>query len=179
MEHVILGLLILRSQTIYELNKHFETSISLFYSASYGSLRTTTNKLLKKELIYFEERKENGRNKKIYTILNEGKKEFFKWMYSEISQSKLEVEALTKLFFLGLVENNENKKTILKNIIETIDVEKDNLEILKGSIKETKIPDGYEDVAYYQMKTLNYGIQSCNFSKDMFKDILKELEESK
>ncbi|AFS77831.1 putative transcriptional regulator [Gottschalkia acidurici 9a] len=179
MEYVILGLLILKSQTIYELNKHFETSISLFYSASYGSLRTTTNKLLKKGLIHFEERKENGRNKKIYTILDEGKEEFFKWMYSEVSQSKLEVEALTKLFFLGLVESNENKKAILKNIIETTDVEKDNLENLEESIKEEKIPDGYEDIAYYRLKTLNYGIQSCNFSKDMFEDILKELEESK
>lgn len=175
MEYVILGLLILRSQTIYEINKNFEKNISLFYSASYGSLRTTINNLLKKELIFFEEKTENGRNKKIYIILNEGKEEFFKWMYEDISTSNLETKALTKLFFLGLVEDTEKKKDILKNIINTIELSKNNLETMKNSFDDFAVPNEYKDVFFYQMNSLDYGIQSHLFSKAWFEKVLEDL----
>ena len=39
MENVILGLLIIQSLTLYELNRAFKQGISMFYSASYGSLQ--------------------------------------------------------------------------------------------------------------------------------------------
>jgi len=45
MHFVVLGLLLVQPATIYSLNKQFEASISLFYSASLGALRSVLLKL--------------------------------------------------------------------------------------------------------------------------------------
>src|SRR5512139_1502134 len=103
MEHVVLGLLMIQSLTIYGLNRAFKQGISLFYSASYGSLQTAVKNLLGKGWIVFEERVDHGRNKKVYSITEQGRRAFYEWMLEEIPANKLEVTALSKVFFLGLM----------------------------------------------------------------------------
>ena len=68
MEFIILGILLFKDMTIYEINTSFKKGLFLIYSASYGSLQNAVKKLLKKEFITFRETVENGRNKKIYSI---------------------------------------------------------------------------------------------------------------
>ena len=46
MSHVILGLLMLWPQSLYELTKNFEAGVSLFYSASTGSIKRALDGLL-------------------------------------------------------------------------------------------------------------------------------------
>jgi len=48
MENVILGLLMIQSLTLYELNQSFKQGISMFYSASFGSLQAAVKSLLSK-----------------------------------------------------------------------------------------------------------------------------------
>lgn len=175
MVHVVLGLLILQSQTIYDINNAFKQGISLFYSASYGSIQTTIKNLLTKGFIEFDELQVNGRNKKVYSITPSGKEEFFQWILGETSINKLEVTALSKVYFLGLVESVEQKKAIILEIIEKIEMVEKSLVSLDNEIKTNEVLDSYKNILYYQVKTLDYGIQAHAFSKKWFEDLLVDL----
>ena len=104
MEFVILGLLLLKPRTLYELNKTLAEKISLFYSASFGSISSAINKLLEKGWIELREHIERGRNKKIYTITAAGQSAFHDWLNSAIAPEKVKEPALTRLFFLGYLD---------------------------------------------------------------------------
>jgi DNA-binding PadR family transcriptional regulator len=178
MEYVILGMLMIKSLTIYEMNSVFKSSISLFYSASYGSIQSAVKKLVKNSLVQYEEKVENGRNKKVYYILKEGREAFFKWMFEEIPLNKLEVTALSKLHFLGLVAEDKEKKQVLKHIISQIELGEKKLLNLNKELEELKLDESYSEILKYQLKTVDYGIGSYRFSKQLFKGILEELENS-
>ncbi|MDR6548834.1 helix-turn-helix transcriptional regulator [Paenibacillus qinlingensis] len=175
MEFVILGLLILKNQTVYELNKAFQQGVALFYSASYGSLQTALKKLVQQGDIYFEEHVDRGRNKKIYVISDKGKEAFYVWMGSEISTSRLESTALAKVFFLGLVESVADRRAILIQIITQIEKVETELQHMDEGLQNIQVPAPYAEILTYQIKTLDYGIRSHSFAKEWFKTLLAEL----
>jgi len=176
MEFVVLGLLILQNLTLYELNREFKQGISLFYSASYGSLQIAVKNLLAKNLVIFQERVEHGRNKKIYSITELGKGAFYRWMLEDIPPNKLEVIAISKVYFLGLIENREQKKQILREIITKIQSAQEMLVQLDRSISRYQIPVEYQEIARYRIKTLDYGIQTHGFALEWFVALLNEIE---
>jgi PadR family transcriptional regulator, regulatory protein AphA len=178
MENVVLGLLMIQSLTLYELNQAFKRGISLFYSASYGSLQAAVKSLLSKGLIDFEEKVESGRNKKIYSITEAGKSGFYAWMREKVPANKVEVTALSKLFFLGLVPEMEERKQIVAEIVSKIEVAKAELEQIDEEIRQAEFPEIYQEILKFQLKTLDYGIQSHAFGKKWFQDLLDELESS-
>lgn len=181
MEFVILGLLMMRSQTVYELNQSFKSGISLFYSASYGSLQTALKKLLEKGWVAFSEELENGRHKKVYMALPSGREAFMGWMRSETPDSKLEVTALSKMFFLGLIDGAEEKRAILREITEKTEKALSGLEALDRELERIEVPEDYRDIFRYQRKTLEYGIGAHRFARDWFSrelDVLEGLPES-
>ncbi|MCR2806596.1 PadR family transcriptional regulator [Paenibacillus soyae] len=176
MEFVVLGLLMMQSQTVYELNQSFKRGISLFYSASYGSLQAALKKLLEKGWVAYSEEVENGRHKKVYAALPAGQEAFLEWMRSETPDSKLEVTALSKMFFLGLVEGYEEKRAILKEITEKLDSALSGLEALDRELEHMDVPEPYRDIFRYQRKTLEYGIGSHRFAREWFARELEALE---
>jgi DNA-binding PadR family transcriptional regulator len=176
MEYVILGMLMIKSLTIYEMNSAFKNSISLFYSASYGSIQSAVKKLVKNNLVESEEKVEKGRNKKVYHILKEGEEAFFKWMFEEIPSNKLEVTALSKLHFLGFIVEDEEKKQILKNIIAQIELEEKKLLTLDKELNQVEVDQAHSEILKYQVKTVEYGIGSHRFGKQFYMEILEGLE---
>lgn len=178
MEHVILGLLIIQNLTIYGLNQTFKQGISMFYSASYGSLQTSVKNLLARGMIVYQQQVENGRTKKVYSITEQGRQEFFQWMVAEIPENKLEVTALSKVFFLGLIEDVETRQEILREILRKIDLVQGQLSQMDQQLNQYEVPNAYRDIFKFQMKTLNYGIQAHAFGRKWFQALLDELENS-
>lgn len=174
MEYVILGLLIMRPASLYDLQQAFKAGISLFYSASYGSIQRTVSKIVDKSWAEFEEVVEGGRNKKIHTITDGGKEAFQKWMTSPLETgAKLEAHALTKLYFLGLVDGSEKKQKILENMIQ---VTEENLAVLTATKEQIVAANpGVEQHPQFQypIKTLDYGIMSHSASLEWFKGELE------
>lgn len=177
MRYIILGSLLLKPMTIYDINKSFKSIISLFYSPSYGSINTTIKKLFIEKLISCKEEVISGRNKKVYNILEAGKKEFIHWMMSEINPNKLEVTALSKLFFLGFIEENGARIKIITDIVKTASSQKKKLEALKKKIvRSGHVPEEYEKVFFFQLRTLDYGLNSFQTSLKWFEKLLQELK---
>jgi len=175
MENVVLGLLIIRSLTLYELNQAFKQGISMFYSASYGSLQIAVKNLLNKGMVVFEERVEKGRNKKVYSITAHGKDAFYRWMLDEIPVNKLEVAALSKVYFLGLIQNVEQKKEIVLEILNKIELVQDELNKMNEEISRIEIPASYRGILTYQLKTLDYGQKAHSFAREWFLALLNDL----
>jgi DNA-binding PadR family transcriptional regulator len=176
MEYVVLGLLLIRPRTIYEINGWFKMSISLFYKASYGSLQISIKKLLAKGYIDYEESTENGRRKKTYFINNAGTQAFFIWMLDEIPGNNLEVVGLSRLFFLGLLPDTAQREKVIGKIRTGLKETINELEAVEKQIKSYEIPEAGKAVFHYQAKTLDYGIAAKKAALKWFNKLAVEIE---
>lgn len=174
MGNVILGLLLLGPQTLYSLNKQFEQGISLFYRASYGSLQSALKSLLARGHVTFVERIEGGRNKKTYSITDAGRAAFFEWMGAPVSSGDLEVLALSKLFFLGLLDDRAERARVLDDLVSAIDRERASLEGFGAELDVVDVPDEFARVFHYQRRTLDYGVMSHRAALDWFARLADE-----
>ncbi len=168
MANVILGLLLLHPQTIYDLNKQFESSVSLFYSASLGALRSALLGLLSRGHVEFDEIVERGRAKKVYRITPEGREAFAAWMRGPISGSNLETAALSKLFFLGSIPEAAERRAILADIADRAAEQLSVLEATEASASSVPYPPEFAQVAHYRLRTLAYGLGSTRFALEFF-----------
>ena len=175
MEHIVLGMLVIQSMTIYELNKGFQRGLSMIYAASYGNLQYAVKKLLAKGMISFEERVENGRNKKIYHINEKGVEEFFRWMMDEIDPRNIETLMLAKVYFLGLVEDDNDKRAIIDKILETGDEYSEGLHEIQDSVNSLDLTPEDWKFAKYSLSTLDYAIGTYEFAISWLKKLRSEI----
>lgn len=175
MEHIILGLLIYKNLTIYEINSAFKESLSLIYAASYGSIQNAIKKLLKNNMITFREVVDNGRKKKIYSIEPAGKQAFFQWMLDEINESKLETNMLIKVYFLGFIDSKEERLSIVKDIMEKVSEADNKIKALKSSLDHS-LSDSDKIMAKFPLKTLDYGVMSHGAAKEWIEDIYETIK---
>lgn len=156
MAHVVLGLLMLWPQSLYELIKNFEAGITLFYSASTGSIKRALDRLKADGFIEITS-EEGPRGKKTYAITDEGRQEFRRWMLAELTGRDVDVSVLSRTYFLGLMDVSERPK-IAANIERRMRSDLDQLERVEAQIDGATIPQGMEDVAKFQFATLQYGL---------------------
>ncbi len=76
MDILILGMLMLKKLTIYEMRKHIEMNFTSMSSSSMGSIQAAIKKLLHHGMVRFDEYVENGVNKKMYEITDAGREYF-------------------------------------------------------------------------------------------------------
>lgn len=164
MGNVILGLLLLEPGTLYSLRKHFESTISLFYSASLGSLGTALSVLLARGHVEVRDSVERGRTKKIYTITPAGRAAFTSWMLEPISQRDFETIAISRLFFLGLLDGKD-RTAVLDRIRERQAADEAVLHGVAAQLDALDIPG---DVFHYQRQVLEYGLRSHAVAREFF-----------
>lgn len=167
MGNVILGLLLIAPATLYTLNKQFEQGISLFYSASLGSIRTALTVLLDKGFVTATESVENGRNKKTYDLTDAGRAAFIEWMLAPITTANLETTALAKLYLLGLMP--EKARTgILADITARIAHDEAQLNGFAAMLDSLELPEQYREIFHYQRLTLEYGLMTHKAGREFF-----------
>ncbi len=170
MAHVILGLLMLWPQSLYDLVKNFEAGVSLVYSASSGSIRRALETLLTRGLIEVHEVGPGARGRKTYRVTDAGRAEFRRWMTAPLTGADVETAALSRLYFLGLLDPEE-RQPVLAHIAARIEADLDRLTALDERLETVEIPAGYEDVAASQRATLDYGLASQRFALEWFRDL--------
>ncbi len=173
MEHIVLGLLMLKSMTIYELNSNFCKGLTMIYAASYGNLQYAVKKLLEKNMIYFKEAVENSRNKKIYYINPKGVENFYEWMRQDVSSKNIESLMLAKLYFLGLVKETAQKELIIDNLAQAVREYLAELQAVKQTNSLADVPRAFQDIAKYQLFTIDYGIGVCEYANRWLDDARK------
>ncbi len=169
MGNVILGLLLSSPQTLYSLQKHFERVISLFYSASLGSLRTAVLALERRGLVTASDGVVSGRNKRTYAITDAGRAAFREWMAAPIT-GDLERAALPKLFFLGHVPADQRPQ-VLATITTRVHQDEAQLQALARELDSLEVPEEHRDLFHHQRLVLEYGLRAHRTAREFFAEI--------
>lgn len=191
MKYIILGLLLHKNLTVYEMIVIIKNFMESICSASTGSIKSAINLLVKEKAITFHEETKNNRNKKIYTITDIGISEFNNWLELPMQTGKSKNMELGKLFFLGLSDEGIAKEGI-RNYIEQLAYDYQKLEQIKNSqeikeqlktigktrIQDISAKDQLDMSIKYQLITLKYGMDMLAFEIDWYKRLYTEMEES-
>lgn len=176
MEFVILGLLTLHTMTVYEIKKALERGVSLFYSASFGSINAAVDKMLAKGWISGQEAVENGRNKRIFHLTPAGRQAFQDWLASEIEAEKVKDPALTRLYFMGFSDAQERihvLETHIQNLRQTLE----QLKFIHQQTAHLQIPPEMQTTTKFQLLTLQYGRDFYAFNIRWYETILESLKQ--
>lgn len=175
MAHVILGLLLIAPQSLYDLIKAFEAGVSLFYSASSGSIKRSLDRLVDAGQIEVATADPGSRGRKVYQVTDSGRREFHAWMTGPMKGPDAEAAGLPRLFFLGLLDAAE-RPGVLRAITARIEADLAGLESLSRHLETLEVPEGLEDVATHQFATLDYGLTQHRNALDWFRRHLTETE---
>ncbi|MDP5275848.1 PadR family transcriptional regulator [Chengkuizengella axinellae] len=175
MIYVLLGLLMLRNMTVYDMRNALEREVSPFYAASYGSIQNAIKKLLNEEAITFTESIENGRAKKVYQITPKGKQMFMSWLSSEIDIDSPKNDGLLKLYFYGFLDN-QKRIDLLEKYIHVLKDKINNYTTYQSNALDMDIPEKYEEIANYQFETLDYAIKHYSFDLTFYEELLEKMK---
>ena len=175
MDHMILGLLMLRSCSIYELQQRIEAGLNLMYSSSLGSIQAALKKLLKAGFIEVQEEMSGNRRKKIYSATSSGRAEFSSWVSSPMETETAKNPELGKLYFMGF----SDPRTRCRNIRCTIENLKKVHGILSAIVEDgthMEVPPEAREILHYQLASARFGRDSMKFQMDWYEAFLKEEE---
>ncbi len=176
MEFVILGLLALHPMTVYEIKKALERGVSLFYSASFGSINAAITRLLEKGSISGEEKVENGRNKRIFHLTPAGRQAFQDWLASEIEAEKVKDPALTRMYFMGFSDPQERIR-VLETHIQNLHQTLGQLDFIHQQTAHLQILPELQAAAKFQLLTLQYGRDFYAFNIVWYETLLESLKQ--
>jgi len=201
MEKMILGLLLLRRLTVYEIREIIKVNFQDIYSDSLGSIQAAIKKLISAKEVVFSETVEKGVNKKRYSITEKGRKVFMEWAETPADITKTKTAELGKLLFMGIVPAKKRIK-LLEDLIIKLEEKYENLLFVKkiSSGEELKtnalvywnndreyqkgiqnaaqnkdMAKNADDIAQYQLLTLQFGIDYTKFQIDWFKNFKEKL----
>ena len=173
MDHMILGLLLLKGRSIYELQQCMEAGLNLMYSSSLGSIQAALKKLLKADFILVREQAEGKRIKKIYSITDAGRRAFSLWVSRPMDAGSAKNPELGKLYFMGF----SDPATRRENIQSVIDSLKKTRALLDAILKEGEsmdFPPEAAEILHYQIASARFGRDFMQFQIDWYQKFLKE-----
>jgi PadR family transcriptional regulator AphA len=151
LRHALLGLLVDRSASGYDLLKLFDTSLANVWPATQSQIYTELNKLADAGLITVAA--EGPRGRKVYALTDDGLAELRQWLTATEPQHNRRSEVLLRVFFLGAISRDQ-ARDYLTGLITLFDKEERALRELEQSIDWD---DG--DLAVYGRIALEYGLR--------------------
>ncbi|MFH1073762.1 MAG: PadR family transcriptional regulator [Candidatus Firestonebacteria bacterium] len=164
--YIILGFLIKKDMTGYEIKQAINMSIAFFYNASFGSIYPALGRLKKLNFISSKNTVSKGKHKITYSINQKGKEYFNKWVETPFDDYKFGFLHLVKVFFM----NNTNKEKAVKLLEDIVlKLEKYLKDLKKIEPQVNKIAD------FCQGSTLEYGIYYYKFTIKWYKNLISSL----
>jgi DNA-binding PadR family transcriptional regulator len=136
---ILLGFLMYRSMTGYELRKFFSISFSFFSGLSYGSIYPALGKMEKAGLITMRlEVRDGSPNRKVYTITGAGRKAFLAALRTPLPVERHKNAFLVRLFFFAHLSRQERLEVATGYLNSIREAQKD-LESARPRIEATPI----------------------------------------
>ena len=152
-EEIILGIILEKDLTGYDIKKIIENSVGVFYRASYGSLYPALKRMETKGYVVSYEECQGGRKKIFYHITDSGKQCFFDWLTTPMEVLAGTKSNLSKVYFGGHLPAEERAKQL--QIYEKRSQKYlEELEELEAHLRQVENTEEF----YYKMSTLYYGI---------------------
>ena len=160
MQFVILGLLMVRPMSLYDLHAQFSAGPSLFYSASFGSIHRALRQLVAQGLVTVDDAPGSTRGRKLHTPTTAGVDAWRQWMHEPIGGSNAETAMLAKIYLLGLLEDDGERRRAIDVLRASVTEELSALRGVAAGLDSTEIPQEYAGIFRYQRATLDYGLRS-------------------
>ena len=204
MDKLILGLLMIKHFTVYEIRQVMRQNFSSMCSDSLGSIQAALKKLSQQGAVTYSEYVEKGKMKKEYAITALGRILFLEWLKTPIDMSKNKNMDLGKFLFMGYLPKKEQLQ-MLDLTIEGLEVEVQEFEAVKDAIRFTEeqekvkayleqnshlatelietsqaadLAESISQIGYFEMKTLEFGLDSARFQLDWFSKLRQQLAEN-
>lgn len=132
LEYIILGFLMSRAASGYDLKQCMAESTSYFFDASYGSIYPALKRLEEKKLILSEEKVSGGKFKKLYSITEEGRDCFLAWLRQPVRFVRTRLDYLVPLFFYEYLD----PVTAKQNLTQFMETASAGLEELRSERKD-------------------------------------------
>ena len=163
MQFVILGLLLGGPLSLYDLQKRFAASISLFYSASSGSIQRALQQLVADGAVTVADADSGRRGRKVYRIADSGRARWREWMLAGIpAGTDAETTVLAKVFLLGRLEAAADRATVVDGIRRHVEGARETLASLAADVdaRAAGLSDEERALFAYQRATLDYGLRA-------------------
>ena len=158
-DFAVLGFLLLKPMTGYELKAMMDMTIGHFNRASYGGIYPSLKKLARGGYVSMAQSVAGGKIRKTYRPLPAGKKAFRGWLKTPPEITRGPGPLLTKIFFLGL-GGRANAKAFSREVRAAARV---RVEWLRRVMEEYR---GRADI--YQASTSQFGIDYYGFLEKWF-----------
>jgi len=153
LDYIILGMLLNKDLTGYDIKKNIESGIGVFYKASYGSLYPALKRQTEKGLLVMYEEPRGGRQKKFYGLTDDGKKGFMDWLVSPLNVLDGTNAHLARVYFFDKLPPEIRDRQLLEHEINNTNYLKKLQALEKDFIKLKN-----QECFYYKLSTLYYGI---------------------
>nr|WP_088328000.1 PadR family transcriptional regulator [Bacillus cereus] len=165
---VVLGVLMKKKMSGYDIKLVFEDVFSHFFDGSFGMIYPTLRQLekegkIKKEIVAQEDKP----NKKLYSITEEGVKEFHQYLETNVEKDILCSDFLMRMYF----GEYKNLLEIRKWIEEEIERKEKNIEDLR-----TKYSTWQKGLTFAQEICLDVGISQYQAQVITLKEKLAQLD---
>ena len=204
MEHLILGLLMIRKLTAYELHVIFKNNYQDICSDSIGNIQRALKKLNGAGLVLYHNFVEKGIHKNRYEITATGRKSFLEWLNQPLDLTKAKNMELGRLLLLGFLPKADQLAAIEESIREIqikhnylMDIEQvikqngsavqnyleyfqQNEDYSQGLLEAVKADDLEEvmtQVDYFGKLTLKFGLDTMKFYLDWFEKFKGDLKD--
>ena len=203
MDKLILGLLMIKPFTVYEIRQVTRQNFSSMCSDSLGSIQAALKKLSQQGAVTASEYVEKGKMKREYAITASGRILFLDWLKTPIDMTKNKNMDLGKFLFMGYLPKKDQIQ-MLDLAIEILEVEVQELEAVRDSIhfaeeqdkvrvyleqnshlatelietsQATSLAESISQIGYFEVKTLEFGLDSARFQLDWFIKLRQQLSE--
>jgi len=134
-QSVLLGFLMNKSMTGYDLKKAFSISFSFFSGLSYGSIYPALKKMENHGLVSKRTEIQDGApNRKVYTITDAGRVAFLDSLRSPLILEQPKSPLLMKLFFFAHL-SPEERHAIADNYLKSIEELRGQLEAARPAVE--------------------------------------------
>jgi len=190
MEKLILGMLMLRKLTVYEIRATIKMSFTAMCSDSLGSIQAAIKRLLDADMVTYTECVEKSVNKKRYAITDKGRGELIQWLGTPANIAGAKNMELGKFLFMGMLPADD-RAAMMDGIIDILEKDLEKLLALqsinndenKAALLEHQQTDmkyyGFvaektKDINDYMSLTLQYGVDLTKFNLEWFSQLKKQ-----
>lgn len=201
MDKIILGILMIRKMTAYEIRNVIKDYYKSMCSDSLGTIQSTLKKLHDSKQVTLEEVIEKGINKKRFAITESGQSTLIEWTKLPIDLTKTKNMDFAKLLYMGylskndqlallekIIENLKEEYATLKSVRDSINAEDERsavenylntdlhyYERIKSLSNGRDISDNILEISKYSLATLDYGIDMAEFNISWFTKLKKRI----
>ncbi|GAB1640057.1 PadR family transcriptional regulator [Krasilnikovia sp. MM14-A1259] len=173
LRHALLGLLVERPQTGYDLSKRFERVLSRYaWHASHSHIYPELRKMTADGLI--EVVGEGARGSRTYGITARGADEFREWMFAR-KDSPTRSEEILRLFMLSAL-NTDDMRALLDDVVERAEA---GIADLTDAIERTESEAGPGDRPPFGRFAAEFGLRWHQLQRDWAQWATRELDDER